>query len=134
MVFAKCFETHTPLGPWIVTADEAGDPHALALETWVNGERRQAGSTADMVGDCFELISELSHFCTLNPGDVILTGTPDGCGVFHKPAAMLRPGDLVRSVIEGLGEMENRMMAEPAAAASASAPSPVLATGSDGRR
>lgn len=82
LVLAKSFDSHTPIGPWVVTPDEIGDPHRLGLRTWVNGELRQDSTTADMIGSCYELIVELSATCTLNPGDVVLTGTPDGCGLF----------------------------------------------------
>jgi 2-keto-4-pentenoate hydratase/2-oxohepta-3-ene-1,7-dioic acid hydratase in catechol pathway len=113
LVLAKCFGTHTPLGPWIVTPDEVGDPHDLTVKTWVNGDLRQCSSTAEMIASCYELIAELSSACTLNPGDVILTGTPDGCGLFYKPSQWLRSGDVVRMEIERIGVIENQIVDEP---------------------
>lgn len=112
-VMGKCFDTHTPLGPWIVTPDEIGDPHALMVRTWVNGELRQESSTADMITDCFDLIAEISSVCTLNPGDIILTGTPDGSGIFHRPPTHLASGDVVKIEVERIGVIENRVVDEP---------------------
>jgi 2-keto-4-pentenoate hydratase/2-oxohepta-3-ene-1,7-dioic acid hydratase in catechol pathway len=114
MVFAKSFDTHTPLGPLLVTPDEVGDPHQLAVRTWVNGELRQDSSTSDMITNCYELISKISTHCMLRPGDIILTGTPDGCGLFRNPPTALMAGDLVRLEIERLGVMENRVIEAPA--------------------
>jgi 2-keto-4-pentenoate hydratase/2-oxohepta-3-ene-1,7-dioic acid hydratase in catechol pathway len=114
MVFAKSFDTHTPLGPLLVTPDEVGDPHQLAVRAWVNGELRQDSSTSDMIRNCYELISMISTHCTLRSGDIILTGTPDGCGVFHNPPIALMAGDLVRLEIERLGVMENGVIEAPA--------------------
>jgi 2-keto-4-pentenoate hydratase/2-oxohepta-3-ene-1,7-dioic acid hydratase in catechol pathway len=113
-VLGKSFDTHTPLGPWIVTADEIADPHGLTLTTWVNGEVRQRSTTADMIASCYELIAEISSACTLNPGDIILTGTPDGSGVFHQPPLGLTAGDVVKIEIEAIGVIENRIVEEPA--------------------
>jgi 2-keto-4-pentenoate hydratase/2-oxohepta-3-ene-1,7-dioic acid hydratase in catechol pathway len=113
VVFGKSFDTHTPLGPWIVTPDEIGDPHQLTMRTWVNGELRQHSSTADMIASCYELIAEISSSCTLNPGDIILTGTPDGCGAFRRPPLGLAAGDVVKIEIEGIGVIENRVVDEP---------------------
>jgi 2-keto-4-pentenoate hydratase/2-oxohepta-3-ene-1,7-dioic acid hydratase in catechol pathway len=114
MVFAKSFDTHTPLGPLLVTPDEVGDPHQLAVRAWVNGELRQNSSTSDMIMNCYELISMISTHCTLRPGDIILSGTPDGCGFFRNPPTALMAGDLVRLEIERLGVMENRVIEAPA--------------------
>ena len=114
LVLAKSFDTHTPLGPWIVTSDEMTDPHALTLKTWVNGELRQDGNTCDMIAHCNELVAEISTVCTLNPGDMILTGTPDGSGLFRRPLLGLIAGDVVKMEIEGIGVMENRIIDEPA--------------------
>jgi 2-keto-4-pentenoate hydratase/2-oxohepta-3-ene-1,7-dioic acid hydratase in catechol pathway len=94
----KSFETFTPLGPWIVTADELGDPSALRNELFVNGERRQSATTADMIVGIPELIELVSSVVTLYPGDVIATGTPEGIGP-------IRPGDEVAIRIERIGEM-----------------------------
>jgi 2-keto-4-pentenoate hydratase/2-oxohepta-3-ene-1,7-dioic acid hydratase in catechol pathway len=113
LVFGKSFDTHTPLGPWVVTADEIGDPHQLTMRTWVNGELRQQSSTADMIANCYELIAEVSSVCTLVPGDIILTGTPDGCGAFHRPPLTLAAGDVVKIEIERIGVIENRVVDEP---------------------
>jgi len=113
MLLGKSFDTHTPLGPWIVTPEEVGDPHDLDVRTWVNGELRQQSNTADMIAGCYELIVELSAAFTLNPGDVILTGTSSGCGMFHRPPASLRVGDVVKVEIEGIGLIENKVVAEP---------------------
>jgi len=117
LAFAKAFDTHTPVGPWIVTENELGDPHSLAVRTWVNGELRQDGNTADMIERCYELIQEISENCTLNPGDLILTGTPAGSGIFESPPAGLCVGDVVRLEIEGIGSIENRVISEPDASA-----------------
>jgi 2-keto-4-pentenoate hydratase/2-oxohepta-3-ene-1,7-dioic acid hydratase in catechol pathway len=116
IALGKCFDTHTPLGPWMVTADEIGDPHRLAVKTWVNGALRQNGNTDDMVAQCYELIEEISAVCTLNPGDIILTGTPDGSGLFCKPPQSLAADDLVKIEIEAIGAIENRVVNEPAVA------------------
>jgi 2-keto-4-pentenoate hydratase/2-oxohepta-3-ene-1,7-dioic acid hydratase in catechol pathway len=113
LVFAKSFDTHTPIGPWIVTADEAGDVQSLAVKTWVNGHLRQEGNTADMIAHCHELVAEISEVCTLNPGDLIMSGTPDGCGVFHRPPRGLSDGDVVKLEIERIGVIENRVVDEP---------------------
>ena len=113
LVLGKSFDTHTPLGPWLVTPDEVGDPHALQLSAWVNGALRQQASTADMIANCYELLAELSATCTLNPGDVILTGTPGGCGMFQRPPEYLAVGDVVRIQIERIGSIENQLIDEP---------------------
>lgn len=104
---AKGGDGFAPFGPWITTADEVPDPQALSIRTWVNGELRQDGSTADMVFPVAELIAFCSASFTLRPGDVITTGTPAGVGVARKPPAFLRPGDRVRVEIAGLGALEH---------------------------
>jgi 2-keto-4-pentenoate hydratase/2-oxohepta-3-ene-1,7-dioic acid hydratase in catechol pathway len=109
----KSFDTHGPLGPAIVTPDEAGDPHAKDVRTWVNGELRQSSNTKHLIFDCFSLVEHLSTAFTLEPGDVISTGTPAGIGAVMKPPAWLVEGDLVKIAIEGLGELENGVVAEP---------------------
>ena len=109
----KSFDTHGPLGPWLTTPDEVGDPHGLRLRTWVNGELRQDSSTKHLIFDCFALVEHLSTAFTLEPGDVVTTGTPSGVGVAMKPPRLLRVGDVVRIEIEGLGELENRIVPEP---------------------
>jgi 2-keto-4-pentenoate hydratase/2-oxohepta-3-ene-1,7-dioic acid hydratase in catechol pathway len=113
MTLGKSFDTHGPLGPWLTTPDEVGDPHALALRTLVNGELRQQASTSQLIHDCFEQVALLSTVCTLEPGDVISTGTPDGVGAARKPPRFLEPGDVVRIEIEKLGHLENAVVEEP---------------------
>ncbi|MFG3050608.1 fumarylacetoacetate hydrolase family protein [Kitasatospora sp. NPDC048239] len=99
----KSAETFTPLGPWLVTADEVADPQRLPLRLWVNGELRQDGSTAQMVFPVLELVRYASRFMVLEPGDVIVTGTPAGVTLGHPGAAFLAPGDIVELEIDGLG-------------------------------
>ena len=110
----KSFDTHGPLGPWLTTSDEVGDPHGLRLRTHVNGELRQDSTTKQLIFDCYTLVEHLSTAFTLEPGDVISTGTPSGVGVGFKPPKYLVPGDVVRIEIEGLGMLENPVIAEPA--------------------
>jgi len=110
----KSFDTHGPLGPWIVTPDELGDPHALRIRTWVNGELRQDSNTEQLIFDCYALVEHLSTAFTLEPGDVVATGTPGGVGIAMKPPRLLVAGDVVRVEIEGIGRIENRVIAEPA--------------------
>jgi 2-keto-4-pentenoate hydratase/2-oxohepta-3-ene-1,7-dioic acid hydratase in catechol pathway len=115
MTLGKSFDTHGPLGPWIVTADELGDPHALSIRTYVNDELRQDGSTSEMIYDCFQQVAHLSQAFTLEPGDVIATGTPAGIGAVRQPfpEGLLKVGDTVRVEIEGIGTLENTVVAEP---------------------
>jgi 2-keto-4-pentenoate hydratase/2-oxohepta-3-ene-1,7-dioic acid hydratase in catechol pathway len=115
-VLGKSFDTHGPIGPWIVTADELGDPHALALRTFVNGDLRQESNTSNLVHDCFDLVAALSQVVTLQPGDVVATGTPGGVGALMKPPRLLVPGDRVRVEIDGIGQIENRVVDEDPAA------------------
>ena len=110
----KSFDTHGPTGPWIVTGDEIEDPHGLRLRTWVNGDLRQDASTDDMIFSCWEQIEYLSTVFTLEPGDVISTGTPAGVGTSFDPPRWLVEGDVVRIEIERIGTLENRVAAEPA--------------------
>jgi 2-keto-4-pentenoate hydratase/2-oxohepta-3-ene-1,7-dioic acid hydratase in catechol pathway len=110
----KSFDTHGPTGPWIVTPDELTDPQSLRLRTWVNDDVRQDASTKEMIFDCFEQIETLSTVFTLEPGDVISTGTPAGVGVFRRPPLFLEAGDVVRIEIEGIGTLENPVVEEPA--------------------
>jgi 2-keto-4-pentenoate hydratase/2-oxohepta-3-ene-1,7-dioic acid hydratase in catechol pathway len=110
----KSFDTHGPIGPWLTTADEVGDPHALAIRTWVNGELRQQSNTRHLIFDCFQLVEHLSAAFTLEPGDVVTTGTPGGVGIAMKPPRMLVAGDVVRVEIERLGHIENRVVEEAA--------------------
>ncbi len=109
----KSFDTHGPIGPWIVTPDELPDPHRLRLRTWVNGELRQDSNTKQLIFDCFALVEHFSTAFTLEPGDIISTGTPGGVGILHKPPQILKAGDVVRIAIEGIGEIENPLIDEP---------------------
>ncbi len=109
----KSFDTHSPFGPWLVTADEVGDPHDLNLKTWVNGELRQDSNTKHLVFDCFEQIETLTKAMTLEPGDLIVTGTPSGVGIGFKPPKYLKSGDTVKVEIENIGYIENEVVAEP---------------------
>lgn len=106
----KCFETGGPLGPWLVTADEIADVGNLAMTTHVNGERRQNGSTANMIFNCHYLLSYISQFMVLEPGDVVTTGTPAGVALGMKPPVWLKAGDEVRMAIEGLGEQRQKVV------------------------
>jgi 2-keto-4-pentenoate hydratase/2-oxohepta-3-ene-1,7-dioic acid hydratase in catechol pathway len=110
----KSFDTHGPIGPWIVTADEIGDPHSLRLRCWVNGELRQDSDTSRLIFNVWQQISYLSTAFTLEPGDLIATGTPEGVGVARQPPVFLQAGDVVRSEVEKVGAIENRVLA-PAA-------------------
>lgn len=106
----KCFETSGPLGPWLVTTDEMADPGRLAMWLDVNGERRQSGTTANMVFSIPALLSYISQFMVLEPGDVVTTGTPAGVALGMKPPRWLVPGDEVRLGIQGLGEQCQRVV------------------------
>ncbi len=105
----KSFDTHGPIGPWIVTADEITDPHALKLRSLVNGEVRQDSETSELVYNIWQQISYLSTAFTLNPGDLLATGTPSGVGIGMQPPQFLQPGDIVRCEIDGIGAIENRV-------------------------
>jgi len=109
----KSFDTHGPFGPWLVTADEL-DPHTLDLKCLVNGELRQHSNTRHLIFDCYELIEKLTEILTLEPGDVIATGTCGGVGLSFEPPRFLAPGDVVRVEIEGIGAIENTVVAERA--------------------
>ncbi len=112
MQIGKSFDTHAPFGPWMVTTDEVGDPHDLALRTYVNGEKRQDTNTQHMVFDCFDQIAHLTQAFTLEPGDVIYTGTSSGVAVAQRPPPWLVVGDLVRVEIEHIGYIENKVVME----------------------
>ena len=105
----KSFDTHGPIGPWIVTADEIADPQNLDLRLWVNGAPRQDGNTRDMIHTVAAQIEYLSTAFTLEPGDLLATGTPEGVGMAMKPPTYLRSGDVVRCEISGIGGIENRV-------------------------
>jgi 2,4-diketo-3-deoxy-L-fuconate hydrolase len=107
----KSADTFGPIGPWVVTADEVPDPGQLALWTEVNAKRVQNSSTADLIFGIDEIVSYVSHFMTLMPGDVIATGTPSGVGLGMKPPQFLKPGDRVRLSVEGLGEQNQHVVA-----------------------
>ena len=111
-VLGKSFDTHAPFGPWITTADEVADPHALSIRCLVNGEIRQASNTRHLVFDLWDQIAHLSQAMTLEPGDLIFTGTPGGIGAAMKPMRFLRAGDRVRVEIDGLGALDNPCAAE----------------------
>jgi 2-keto-4-pentenoate hydratase/2-oxohepta-3-ene-1,7-dioic acid hydratase in catechol pathway len=115
MTMGKSFDTHGPLGPWIVTEDELGDPHDLGVRAFVNGEQRQDGNTREMIFNCFEQVAHLSEAFTLEPGDVIATGTPAGVGAARQPfpEGLLKVGDVVRIEVDGIGALENTVVAEP---------------------
>ncbi|MFA6162725.1 MAG: fumarylacetoacetate hydrolase family protein [Methylobacter sp.] len=109
----KSFDTHGPLGPWIVTSDEISDPHNLNLKTWIDNELRQDSNTRHMIFNCYEMIAYLSQAMTLEPGDVIATGTPSGVGVKMKPRGYMLPGQTARIEIEGIGTLSNPVIEEP---------------------
>lgn len=109
----KSFDTHGPMGPWLVTADEIADPHNLSLQTWVDDELRQNANTREMIFNCYEMIAYLSQVMTLEPGDVISTGTPAGVGVKMQPRGYLKPGQIVRIEIESVGVLSNPVISEP---------------------
>ena len=108
----KSFDTHAPMGPWIVTADEVGDPHSMGLRCFVNGEPRQVSNTEHLVFDIWDQVEHLSVGMTLEPGDVLFTGTPGGVGAAMDPRQFLKPGDVVRCEIDGIGAIEATMVAE----------------------
>ena len=116
MTMGKSWDTHCPFGPYLVTSDEVGDPHQLQLETRVNGEIRQSANTNDLIHDCFTVVEYLSTAFTLEPGDLIATGTP--AGVAATSQNWLKVGDVVKITIEKLGFIENKVIAEPDSTAS----------------
>lgn len=109
----KSFDTHGPTGPWIVTPDEIGNPHNLDIKTWVNDTLRQSSNTRHLIFDCYVLVEYLSTVMTLEPGDIIATGTSSGVGVMMKPRGYMKPGDVVRVEIEKIGVLENPVIEEP---------------------
>jgi 2-keto-4-pentenoate hydratase/2-oxohepta-3-ene-1,7-dioic acid hydratase in catechol pathway len=108
----KSFDTHAPVGPWITTSDEITDPHAMGLRCFVNGEKRQDSNTKHLVFSIWDQIEHLSQAMTLEPGDLIFTGTPGGIGAAMDPRQFLKPGDIVRCEIDTLGQIEGVMAAE----------------------
>jgi 2-keto-4-pentenoate hydratase/2-oxohepta-3-ene-1,7-dioic acid hydratase in catechol pathway len=117
MTMGKSWDTHGPIGPWLVTADELTDPHRLGLRTYVDGELRQNDNTSQMLTDCWELIAHISTACTLLPGTIIATGTPEGVGFVMDPPRCLQPGSVVRIEIDDIGAIENPVVAQGAVAA-----------------
>lgn len=113
-VLGKSFDTHAPIGPWIVTADELANPHTLDIRCFVNGEKRQDSNTSNLVFDVYDQIAHLSEAMTLEPGDLIFTGTPGGVGGAMKPPQFLKAGDKVRVEIDRIGAIEAVMRPEAA--------------------
>jgi 2-keto-4-pentenoate hydratase/2-oxohepta-3-ene-1,7-dioic acid hydratase in catechol pathway len=109
----KGCDTFGPVGPWLVTADEVGDPQALDMWLDVNGKRMQTGNTRTMIFGVARLVSYISHFMSLNPGDLITTGTPPGVGFARKPPIFLQPGDLIHAGINKLGEQRQKVVSWP---------------------
>jgi len=109
----KGWDTHGPIGPWLTTTDELPDPQGLRVRTWVDGELRQDASTANMIFDCRRLIAYVSTACTLLPGTVIAAGTPAGVGFSMDPPRYLQPGSRVRIEIDGIGAIDNPVIAKP---------------------
>ncbi len=113
-MLGKIGDGFSPIGPYLVTADEVGNPNELAIKARVNGELRQNSNTADMIFPCDEIVSYISQHLTLVPGDIILTGTPEGVvlGLPKEQRVYLQPGDVVTIEIEKLGSLTNRLVAE----------------------
>jgi 2-keto-4-pentenoate hydratase/2-oxohepta-3-ene-1,7-dioic acid hydratase in catechol pathway len=105
-ILGKSFDTHAPFGPWITTPDEVGDPHDLGIRCIVNGETRQNSNTGNLVFGVWDQIAHLSQVMTLEPGDLVYTGTPGGVGMGMKPPVFLKPGDQVRVEIDKLGALD----------------------------
>ncbi len=114
MQIGKSFDTHGPIGPWLVTPDEVEDPHELEIRALVNGEERQHSNTKHLIFDCYDAIAHLTQAFTLDVGDVLFMGTPAGVGAAMKPPHFLKEGDVVRIEIDKLGFIENRVAAEQA--------------------
>jgi len=113
LMVGKSFDTAGPLGPWLVTSDEIRDPHNLTIKTWVDSELRQNANTSQMIFNCYEMVAYLSQAMTLEPGDVIATGTPSGVGVKMQPRGYLKPGQTVKIEIEKIGMLTNPVTQEP---------------------
>ena len=111
-ILGKSFDTHAPAGPWIVTADEIGDPHALGIRCFVNGDMRQNSNTEHLVFNVWDQIAHVSQAMTLLPGDLIFTGTPGGVGMAMNPPSFLKSGDVVRVEIDRIGAIEAQMTPE----------------------
>ncbi len=110
-VRGKTFDTFAPIGPWIVTADEIADPHTLPIQLTLNGTVMQRSNTCNLIFGVYYLVSYISQVATLEPGDIVTTGTPGGVGVFRNPQVFLKPGDEVCVEIEGIGRLVNPVVA-----------------------
>ena len=110
----KSFDTHGPVGPWLVTPDEVEDPHALDIKCVVNGEVKQQSNTKHLIFDCFDAIEHLTQAYVLDIGDILFMGTPGGVGVAMQPPSFMKAGDVVRVEIEKLGHIENTVIPEQA--------------------
>ncbi len=108
----KSFDTFAPCGPWMVTADEIPEPGKLGIKLRLNGQVMQDSNTAELIFSVDHLVSYVSQFCTLNPGDLIFSGTPSGVGMGRQPPVYLKPGDVTEVEIERIGVLRNRFMAE----------------------
>lgn len=109
----KSFDTHGPIGPWIVTSDDIKDPHQLCIKTWVDDELRQDSTTQHMIFNCYEIVEYLSQVMTLEAGDIIATGTPSGVGVKMNPRGYMKHGQTVTIEIEDIGTLSNPVIDEP---------------------
>jgi 2-keto-4-pentenoate hydratase/2-oxohepta-3-ene-1,7-dioic acid hydratase in catechol pathway len=114
MQIGKSFDTHGPIGPWLVTPDEVGDPHDLDIRCTLNGEVRQSSNTKHLIFDCFDGIAHLTQAFTLDVGDVLYMGTPSGVGAAMDPPSFMKEGDVIRVEIEKLGHIENKVVLEQA--------------------
>lgn len=110
----KSFDTHGPIGPWLVLAHEIADPHDLAIRMFINGELRQSSNTRYLIHSIFEQVAYLSTVMTLKPGDILATGTPAGVGMAMYPPQFLKPGDVMRAEIDDIGHIENIVVGESA--------------------
>jgi len=111
-LLGKTLDGFCPIGPYLVTRDEVSDPQRLRIRSWLNGELRQDSTTADMVFSVAEIISYISQYITLKPGDVILTGTPEGVILGREDKTWMKPGDVISVEVEGLGRLTNPLVAE----------------------
>lgn len=111
-VRAKSFDTFAPIGPCLVTTDEIPDPHVLDISLTLNGETMQRSNTSNLIFNVFNLVAYISQTLTLEPGDIVTTGTPGGVGVFRDPQVFLKPGDTVSVTIQGIGTLTNPVVAD----------------------
>jgi 2-keto-4-pentenoate hydratase/2-oxohepta-3-ene-1,7-dioic acid hydratase in catechol pathway len=111
-LLGKSFDTHAPFGPWIVTPDEIADPHTLGIRAFVNGQKRQDSNTRQLIFNIYDQIAHVSQAMTLEPGDVIFTGTPGGVGMAMNPPGYLQAGDTVRVEIDCIGSLEAKVVPE----------------------